>query len=718
VRHHRPGFNLLAALAIVAAMTSCSGGDRDRTNVVILTLDTTRADRFGCYGFDDAHTPRMDAFAADQAVLFEQSISPVPITLPSHASIFTGTYPVFHGVHDNDGFYVDDELTTLAEILSDEGYRTGAVIGAFPVDSQFNLDQGFETYNDAYQEDWTQSEIEERTALSFGFIERKAHRVNSAAFRWLDEHDAEPFLLWMHYFDPHQPYGALPPYDTMFADGYDGEIAFVDECFGELLDELERRGLIDSTVILVVGDHGESLDEHGEPTHATFVYDATQRVPLLIAAPGRDDIARGGRVKSQVRTIDVAPTVLELLDLPAHPEMQGVSLVPALKDPSVDLNLPAMLESHFSQYHFKWAPLRGLRTHHFKYILAPRPELYDLQADPGELYNLASTRPDLVAEMDLQLEDLVANVRSPKIDRSAASSIDSDTRAKLEALGYLVGGGAADRVRDFPSRAELATMPNPIDGTLALHYVNASSEMLRTGNLDVALDVVRRGLEVDPANYRLQYLLGQSYLLLGKLEKALNEFNRAAEINPSDSAAHSMIGQALYRTGRFEDAVAALETATRLEPNRADALEILGLAHARLGNLPEAIQSLQQAVHHNDGRWQALLRLGLVQAEADELEEARQSFQRALHLAPYSPEVLDTIGLFYLSVGNPSFARQSFAQALRVQPTNPAIRYHLAEAIIAGDGGLDQARPHLEQIIDEAPDSDWAERARAALAQE
>ena len=196
---------LPVVMTLVAALIGCGGDEQRQTNVLILTLDTTRADHFGCYGFEDAHTPRMDAFAADQAVLFEQPISPVPITLPSHVTIFTGTYPAFHGVHDNDGFYVDDDLTTLAEILKAEGYATGAIVGAFPVDSQFNLDQGFDTYNDAYQEDWTQTEVEERTALSFGFVERKAHRVNTAALRWLDEHGDQPFLLWMHYFDPHQP---------------------------------------------------------------------------------------------------------------------------------------------------------------------------------------------------------------------------------------------------------------------------------------------------------------------------------------------------------------------------------------------------------------------------------------------------------------------------------------------------------------------------------
>ncbi len=705
---------MLVALVAAAILAGCGGQGDQRPNVLILTLDTTRADHLGCYGSETAQTPRLDAFAAEQAVLFEYPISPVPITLPSHASIFTGTYPAFHGVHDNDGFYVDDELTTLAEILKAEGYATGAVIGAFPVDSQFNLDQGFDTYNDDYDEDWSPGEIEARTPLSFGFIERTADRVNLAAFRWLEDHGDKPFLLWMHYFDPHQPYAPPAPYGSMFTIGYDGEIAFVDECFGAVLDHLETKGLLESTVIVVVGDHGESLEEHGEPTHASFIYDATQRVPLLIAAPG-EGFARGGRVRSQVRTIDIAPTILDLLDLPVHPDMQGTTLVPSLEDPSISLELPSMLESHFSQYHFKWAPLRGLRTDKWKYILAPRAELYDLEEDPGELFNIASQRPEITAEMDRQLAELAHRVSSTVVDRSASTSIDPETRAKLEALGYLGGGGAADRLKDFPSHDELAKMPNPLDGVIALHYVNACSEMLRTQNFVDALGIARRGVAADPENYRLQYLLGQAQLGLGNPDKAIAEFHRAARINPSDAATHSMIGRIHYMLGRFDEAREALETAAELEPNQIEVLETLGMAYARLGDLDRAMERLQLAINLDDGSWRTVLRLGRVQADSGLLEEARASFQLAMTLNPYSPEVLGTIGFFYLQTGNPEFGRISLEQAYRVAPNDPAINFYLAEALLQTNADQALVRDLLERVEALAPDSPLAAKAQGTL---
>ncbi|MCD4749871.1 MAG: tetratricopeptide repeat protein, partial [Thermoanaerobaculales bacterium] len=376
-----------------------------------------------------------------------------------------------------------------------------------------------------------------------------------------------------------------------------------------------------------------------------------------------------------------------------------------------------MLESHFSQYHFKWAPLRGLRTDKWKYILAPKPELYDLEEDPGELYNIASRRPAAAAEMDRRLTELARSVSSPEVDRSASTSIDPETRAKLEALGYLSGGGAADRLKDFPSRDELAEMPNPLDGAIALHYVNACSEMLRAQNFVDALGVARRGIGADPDNYRLQYLLGQAQLGLGNPDKAIAEFDRAVQINPSDAATHSVIGRIHYMLGRFEEARIALERAIELEPNRADAVETLGMAYARLGDLDRAMERLQLAIDLDDGSWRAVLRLGRIQADSGRLEEARASFQRAMTLNPYSSEVLGTIGVFYLQIGNPEFGRTSLEQAHRIAPDDPAISLYLAEALLQTNADQAFVRDQLERVVTLAPESKLAAKARRILAE-
>lgn len=707
----------LACLAAATLVAMATGGCRrpvERSNLLILTLDTTRADHLGCYGHAEASTPHLDGFARDRAVRFEQAITVAPLTLPSHTSIFTGTYPVSHGVHDNDGFYVAEDVTTLAEILSAAGYTTGAVVGAFPVDSQFNLDQGFATYDDNYQEDWTLDAVEARTERSFGFVERRADLVNRAVGRWFENHGKEPFFLWVHYFDPHQPYDPPKPYGSMYPNPYDGEIAFVDECFGALLDLFEQRGVLDRTVIVVVGDHGEALEEHGEPTHATYVYDATMRVPLLIAAP-QPWLARGRSVATQVSTVDIAPTVLELLGMAPSEEMQGRSLVGALRDPGSLAAQPILLESHFGLYQFGWAPLRALRTGTWKYVLAPRPELYDLSRDPGELDNVAGGRADMLKELGPELEELASRLAWPDPGRSAATSIDSETRDRLEALGYVGGGGSAQRALAFPSPEELARLPNPIDGALALHYVNVTSELIRNKRFDIAISVTRQGLAVDPHNYRLHYTLGYALFGDGQLHSALTKLQQVADMNPSDPAPHLIIGRIHGIAGDYDLAKASLSRAVELEPNRIDALALLGLTQAKLGDLDGAAQTLRKALEVDSDSWSIRLRLGRVLADSGRLEEAREAFQQAMHANPYSPEVLATIGVFYMQLGNLDFARQALEQAVRTAPNDPAVRTHLAEAILRSGTDEEAARKHLEHVLRVAPGSHWAETARRYL---
>jgi arylsulfatase A-like enzyme/cytochrome c-type biogenesis protein CcmH/NrfG len=710
----RRGVLAISLVALAAVTSGCGRDPSPGMNVLILTLDTTRADRLGCYGFDGAVTPNLDRFAAERAVRFEHAMTPIPITLPSHTSIMTGTYPVWHGIHDNDGFFLDDGVTTLAEILVEQGFSTGAVIASFPLDSQFNLDQGFETYNDNYRQDWTQSEIEARTPLSFGFEERRANRVNTAAFRWLDEHADDRFFLWMHYFDPHQSYDPPPPYDTMLPFRYDGEIAFVDENFGMLMDYLREHDLADRTIIVVVGDHGEGLGDHGEPTHASYVYDPTMRVPLLISVPA-DGFAHGAVAPAQVRTIDIAPTILDLLGLPAHPDMQGESLVPVLQDPSSGEHLPALLECLFPQYHFNWAPLRALRTGQWKYVLAPRPELYDLEADPAETFNVITSQPEVAARLDAELDELFSSHTTAQLDRSTAAAVDADVRAKLEALGYLGGGDANLRAAPFPSRDELATMRNPMDHPLVLDYINFATEHVRLKRYGEAAEAIRLALQMDPDNPSLQVLLGRAYLGLDDRENALAEFERAAEVNPSDPAPHFVMGVILLSDGRVREARESLEVAVRLEPSRVEALTELGKAYALEAKFEEAIDTLRRAVELDDGNLEAWMRLGAVYIDNQQWEEAREALQRARTLDPYSSLVLDKIAILYLRVGNVEFARQVLAKAVETDPENPALRIHLAEALLVGDQDVELARENLEFVLERYPDSRWSNAARERL---
>ncbi len=705
---------LFSVILAGLAMAAC-GHHENPPNLLILTLDTTRADHLGCYGYENAHTPNLDAFAQDRAVRFDNAITSVALTLPSHATIMTGTYPVFHGIHDNNGFILDEEVTTLAEILSDEGYATGAVLASYPLSSEFNLDQGFDHYNDDFQEDWRESEIAARGDRSFGFVERTADRVNQAAKRWLDKHDQEPFFLWVHHFDPHQAYSPPAPYDSQFASApYDGEIAFTDEYFGRLLGDLEQRGLLDNTVIVVVGDHGEGLGDHGEPTHAAFVFDSTVRVPLLISSPAAG-LAAGGVVDHQVGTVDITPTVLELLGVEPHSDIQGQSLVSDLLNPGSGQSLPVLVETHFCQYHLGWAPLRALRTDQWKVVLGPKPELYNLEQDPGETHNLAAVEPDKLAEMTESLQTFVREHTSPVWDRSIATALDPSVRANLEALGYLGGGGKSERAEPFPDPDELSRMPNPLDHPRALILANASSEALRTERFDQALLLSRRGLEVDPGNFMLHIDKARAMIGLDLLEQAIPILDIAAEAKPSDALPFALLGHCFLRLERFDEARESYEVAVGLERNRAEYHEQLGTVRAGTGDYEGAVEALEEALRLDNHRWSAHLRLGIALSDTGRMEEARSSFQKALERNPYSPVVLQQIGLFYLKLGETDFAFRSLAQAAERVPDDLQLLLQLTQADSLRGASPDEIRTRLDRIVQIAPDSPEAAAARQWL---
>lgn len=700
---------------LVVGLGGCGETPRPAPNVLVVTLDTTRADRFGFAGYEKAGTPNFDRFAAERAVWFQNAISAVPVTFPSHTSIMTGTYPVFHGVHDNDGYFLDDRVTTLAERLREEGMTTGAVVAAFPLDSEVNLDQGFETYDDDYQADWSEAERAARGPLSFGFLERKADRVNMAVDRWLTEHERDRFFLWVHYFDPHQPYNPPAPFDSRFSgDPYDGEMAFMDEQFGKLLDMLDRRGLTENTIIVVVGDHGEGLDEHGEPTHAHFIYDATIRVPLLMAVPG-DRFPAGSRVPPTVRTVDIAPTILDLLGLEPGADMQGRTLVPLMTGAGRDWSEAALIENYYNMFHFGWAPLRGLRTDRFKFIEAPAPELYDLEADPGELTNLAGSHPADVEAMRGRLQDIVGKFEVADLGRSTAAQVDDETRSKLEALGYVSAQTTvSERSAPFPDRADLAARIDPKDRSLILRYVNFLNELMRAQRFDEAVPVARKALALDPDNVKLHLQLARSLAAIGSWENALATIDRALELRPDNVEALVIAGRIQVIRGRPEEALPRFEKAVDLAPHQAGTLQQLaGCLHA-LGRPEEAIPHFEAVLELDDGNVEALGDLADAYFRTDRWEEAREALQRALALRPYSARIRYRIGVFYRDTGNADFARKIFEEALRINPDFVAAHVELGE-VLEELGDRQGARFHFERVIELVPDSSMADQAKERL---
>ena len=519
-------------------------------NVLVISLDTTRADRLGCYGYAEADTPMLDALAAE-SIRFDDAVASAPITLPSHTTMFTGLDPLNHGVRNNGEYRLAEEHVTLAELLGNEGYETTAFVSAFVLDARFGLNQGFELYDDKV--DVTKSDrFEEHIS------ERSAATVTNAALGWLNRRDSgRPFFSWVHYFDPHSPYDPPPPFAAHFHNRpYDGEIAYMDSQVGRLLGALDTHGLRDETLIIVVGDHGEGLGEHDEATHAMLIYDSVMRVPLLLSCPG---LFRGPYVVDDVvvSTADILPTVLEMLGIEQSGPCDGTSLL-AVR-PGRDRIL--YMENLASYLDHGWSPLYGLRRHEDKYILAPRPEYYDLHSDPGELNNLypqvtgsaAAARDELIAELTARMEG------RPSFEAvvASASQLDPETVARLQSLGY-VGTAAGDGTED--------ELPDPKDMMPVMRAIDQANAFYEAGQLERALAVAEEARASSPRDHRVAITIGKIYLNLGRERQAEEVFRNSISIMPKANIC-LLLAQILIKDGSYAEAERLLDQSQELDPH-------------------------------------------------------------------------------------------------------------------------------------------------------
>jgi len=474
------------AAVFAATLAAGCGGAKGPSNLLLVTLDTVRADRIGAYGYAGARTPVLDRLA-ERGVLFEAAFCQAPLTLPSHVSLLTGTYPFFHGVRDNGYFTLTERATTLAEVLGRAGYDSAAFIGGYPLDSRFGLDQGFALYDD---------ELSGGRGQHFGMVlntERPASESTDRALAWLKQPRAQPFFLWMHYYDPHAEYLPPPPFDRAFAERpYDGEIAYVDQQLGRLIAALGELDLERSTVIAAISDHGESLGEHGEYEHGLQLYDNTARVPWILALP--DERFAGRRVGALVETVDLMPTVLELLGQKVPRGVQGLSAVPLLDGRGDRLRDAVYLETYSPRLYFERCELLGWRDRRFKYIRAPRPELYDLQRDPAERDNIVARAPERARRMDDALKRFVALAEQSPAP-SAAQDLDPEAQAKLESLGYLAGSSGWKDV-DLSQPCE----GDPKQLVPLVSEFQYAERLARLGRWEEAKAHVSAVLELDPEN--------------------------------------------------------------------------------------------------------------------------------------------------------------------------------------------------------------------------
>ena len=659
---------LAAAVAALAAALWLARAGQVRPNVLLVTIDTLRADRLGCYG--GAPTPTLDALAA-RGVRFATAIAHAPLTGPSHASLLTGLTPLRHGVRDNGRSSLVATAPTLAEAFRGAGWRTVAFVSGFPLDHRFGFDRGFESYDDRLPRG-----SDRRRAA---FVERTAERTTAAALRWLGTAaPSAPWFLWVHYFDPHAPYEPPPEHAAHFPGRpYDGEVAFVDAQLGRLLQALEDGSAGRETLVLVTSDHGESLGEHGEETHGVFVYDATLRVPLVLAGPG---VPKGRVSQTVARGIDVAPTLLALAGAPPLRGAEGRSLVPAFSGKELD-DAPAYVESLFVALNLGWAPLHGWRTARLKLIDAPQPELYALDQDPREQTNLAAARAGDAEALRAALKTELA--RAPSL---ASGSTDPGAVERLAALGYAGGTPAAS----VPGR-------DPKDGIALINQLERGLAEARA-NPTLAIAALEAVLQADPHMPLARRYLAVARMALGDPQGAVGEMEalaREAPLGPDDLL---LLADHLRQAGRGDEALATAERALEARPGSSDALVMRGRILLGLGRAAEAREAYARALQRSAADAEALRGVGESALQLNDAAAAEDAFARILASDPEDSTALLRLGTLRVRAGRLDEARDLFLQVLSREPGNPEALLDLG-GLLARSGRVGEALPYLERAV-------------------
>jgi arylsulfatase A-like enzyme/tetratricopeptide (TPR) repeat protein len=650
------------------ALGVACGGRRPNArgdNLLLITLDTVRADRLGAYGYAAAETPALDRLARE-GVRFESASAAAPLTLPSHATILSGRLPPQHGLRNNGGGRFPAGAPTLAAHLKTAGYETGAFVGSFVLDRRFGLDRGFDTYDDAIERD--------PDAPSGLAAERSGAIVVDRALDWLRRRPAAPFFLWVHLYDAHAPYVPPEPFATRHAGRpYDGEIAGVDAQVGRLLQILDARGLAGRTLVAVTADHGESLGEHGEPTHGLFVYESTLRVPLLLRL---SSVPKATTVREPVSLADLAPTLAGLLEapFPAAPAgtTRGRDLSDILRRGAEPEESDVYAESEYPRT-FGWGGLAALRRGNVKLIAAPRPELYDLARDPHETDDRASSDRRR-GPFEAHLATLLGGMGRLESD---ATKLDAETRERLASLGYAAASGTAP-----PAKASGASPDrDPKDAVELFRDFETANADLQAGRLDAAARRLEALVAADPGNAVFRGHLAQAHRRRGDFSRALPLYRRAAQDAPEDSDARYNLGVALHETGRFAEALAALDAAVRLDADRAESHNARGIVLLSLDRAADALAALDRAaaldprdarVHNNRGN--ILRKMG-------RFDEAEAAYRRAAELAPRYADPWNGLGTLEVDRDRPSQALACFDAALARAPAFHEVRLNRGIAL-------------------------------------
>ena len=659
-------------------------------NVLLISIDTCRADHFGCYGYESDTTPNIDAVAAE-GILFENVISPIPQTLPAHSSMLTGTIPPYHGVHENVGGFLDDESNIpLAEILKDAGFATGAAISASVLDHQLGIHQGFDTYDDHF----------EAPVQGHHGQERRAGETTRVALDWLEQHKAERFFFFLHYYDPHTTYEPPEPFASQFGpDSYDGEIAYTDHCIGQVLAKLRELGQEDSTLVIITADHGEMLGEHGELTHTYFIYQGAIKVPLIFKLPGQ---SKAARIKSIVGIVDIVPTVCGLLGIEPPAPVEGVDLSAGIRGKKIASKDRSLFCESLTPTNYKANSLLGIVNDRFKYIQTTRPELYDLVADHAEASNLVAQQPRQALIMQEELAQMLErSVR--QVSPDSETGVDHQTIERLQSLGYI--GGAVtddfsfDQTKEDPKDlleyhalvekmihsfmhkeydrvemiAEQMIQQRP---DLATPYEKLGLMALRQDDYSKAIVHFQKVIEMIPDHGWANHKLGLAHLAIEDYDQAIQVFDKLIGDLDGEPGPNSRVdvgpymdrGMAYLGKGDYDRAVQDFDRVIQLDPQRATAYNNRGTANVHQGNIDRAIRDFDQAIELDPRHAEAHHSRGAVYARKRDFHRAVRDLNRSIELSPNDINAYNSRGIVYSKTGNFVGAIRDFGRIIELDP--------------------------------------------------
>lgn len=632
---------LIALFALVLTSPHRGAAVEPHSNVVLITIDTLRVDHLGCYGDASIQTPNIDRLAGE-GTRFTHAYTTVPVTLPAHAALLTGAFPPATRMHDFTGNNLPASVATLAQVLRIQGYTTAAFIGSAVLDSRFGLNRGFDVYYDHF-------DFSQHREVHLDSLERRGDHVIDEALKWLGQNPKRPFFLWVHLYDPHAPYNPPEPFASRYRRRpYDGEIAFADAQVGRLLTFLGRHGVLDTSLLVLTSDHGESLGEHGEKTHGFFIYDSTLHVPLIIKTPGV--VPRV--VRNDVSLVDVMPTLLQALKISMPASVQGRSLLDLILGRPAANPSNIYAESYLPLLHFGWNPLRSVRWQGWKFIETTRPELYDTRADNKEVRNLYITQQARARQLRDRLNSLARRLAPPSGDSAAGKEPTAPARAEvLRSLGYAAFSAA--NITD----AQGKLLPDPKDRIQIYELVAAAM--------------------VDSQQ--------------GRHKESLRKLQEAEKTERNSLAIDSLIALEHYHLNDFTHAAQYFESALRLNSEDAVASYYLGLCRLETGDLTAAEASFRRTLELDPKTFSAAYNLGVVYSRQRRTEDAIQAFQRALAILPDYAEAHEALGELYLYLNRWDDAVRELERAVAIAPKMAKAHYNLGRAY-AAHGLLERAR--------------------------